>query len=514
MDCTRHGQGRFRALALGALAVLALTIAPAAAQTRGGVVKFGVGEDIAGFDPVTVGAYGPATASAAALVFNTLTRLDDNGKPKPELALSWTASPDFKTWTFKLRPHVKFQDGAPFNAAAVVFNFDRMRDPNNHCRCAAYITAINHIEAVDDLTVVYHLNAPQPNWAALVAPKTVTNVIHSPKAIQEMKEAYNRHPVGTGAFRLKSWQSGDQLVLERNPDYWDKEHVYLDEISVRPLPDAQARYASLQSGESDVIWDDNADNIADARKNANFVVRDYAGSGAVVYVFNMRQPPFDDRRVRQAMRMALDMPAFADAVAAGVSKPAKDPYGPGSFVQCKETGLLPYDVTKAKALLADYGKPVEFKLIVTATPRGRTYGQIFQEFWSAVGAKVTIEQVDQSALTTRAFTHNFQVMPWAIIDLADPDPQMYANFHTGTPLNLAGYSNPDVDRLLEDARNSGDLEKRSDDYCQIARILNKDVPWFWALEIHAFALSKAHLEGIPQQRSGVIDLTSAWWDKK
>jgi peptide/nickel transport system substrate-binding protein len=514
MDCTKRGHGGLFALVLGAVAALFLTIAPAGAETRGGTVNFGVGADIAGFDPITVGAYDPATASASALIFNTLTRLDDNGKPASELALSWTASADFTTWTFKLRPDVKFQDGSPFNAAAVAFNFARMRNPDNHCRCAAYLTAIKTIEAADDLTVVYHLNAPQPNWAALIAPKTVTTVIHSPKAVEEMKEGYNRHPVGTGAFRLKSWAAGDKLVLERNPDYWDKDHVHLDEITVHPLPDAQARYASLQSGESDVIWDDNADNIADARKNSNFTVREYAGSGAVVYAFNMRQPPFDDVRVRQAMRMAIDMPALAEAVASGVSKPAKDPYGPGSFVQCKDTGLLTYDVAKAKALLADYGKPVDFKMIVTATPRGRAYGQIFQEFWSAVGAKVTIDQVDPSAVVARAFTHNFQITPWLIIDAADPDPQMYANFHTGSPVNLAGYSNPDVDRLLEDARNSGDIEKRSDDYCDIARILNKDVPWFWALEIHSFAISKAHLEGIPQQRSGVVDISTAWWDKK
>jgi peptide/nickel transport system substrate-binding protein len=514
MDCTKRGQARRYALALATLAALALTMTPADAQTRGGSVKFGVGEDIAGFDPVTVGAYGPATASAAALLFNTLTKLDDDGKPAPELALSWTASPDFKTWTFKLRPGVKFHDGEPFNAAAVAFNYRRMQDPGNHCRCAAYITAIDTVEAADELTLVYHLRAPQPNFAAVIAPKTVVTVFHSPKAIEEMKEGYNRHPVGTGAFRLKSWQSGDQLVLERNPDYWDKDHVYLDEVSVRPLPDAQARYASLQSGESDVIWDDNSDNIADARKNPNLMVREYAGSGALVYVFNMRQPPFDDVRVRQAMRMAIDMPAFAEAVASGVSKAAQDPYGPGSFVHCKDTGLLSYDPTKAKTLLADYGKPVDFKMIVTATPRGRTYGQIFQEFWGAVGAKVTIDQVDQSALGTRAFTHNFQIMPWGIIDTADPDAQMYANFHTGSPLNLAGYSNPDVDRLLDDARNTGDLEKRGDDYCEIARILNKDVPWFWALENHSFSIAKTHLEGIPKQRSTVVDLSAAWWDKK
>jgi peptide/nickel transport system substrate-binding protein len=91
---------------------------------------------------------------------------------------------------------------------------------------------------------------------------------------------------------------------------------------------------------------------------------------------------------------------------------------------------------------------------------------------------------------------------------------MYANFHTGSFVNISGYSNPEVDHLLEDARSSADFEKRGDDYCRIADILDKDVPVFWALDTHYFFISKQHLEGIPQQRSGVIDLSTAWWDKK
>ncbi len=500
-------------LALAVVASFALAI-PASAQTRGGTATIGVEQDIAGFDPLTVGVYDTGQEAAAVLIFETLTRLDANSKAAPGLATSWAASPDFKTWTFKLRPGVKFQDGSPFNAEAVAFNYRRMLDPNNHCRCLFYISYIDKVEAADELTAVFHLKVPAPNLPAVFAPATVTNVVHSPKAIQEMKEGYNRHPVGTGPFRLKSWQSGDRIVLERNPDYWDHDRPYLDQIVVRPLPDAPARFASVLSGETDTIWHDNADDIARAKKNPNLVVHEYVGSGAQVYAFNTKRPPFDDIRGRQARRLALDLKAYADSMWDGLWQPAEDPWGPGSFVQCKDSGALPYDPAKAKELLQAYGKPVAFKMVVTATPRGRAVGQIFQEFWRAVGADVTLDQVDQTTLVTKAFRRDFDLTPWRIIDLADPDPQAYANFHTGSPVNLSNYSNPEVDRLLEDARSSGDQERRVEDYCKLARILNQEVPWFWTLDNHYFSIAKPQLKGVPRQHSDIIDLSAAWWDKK
>ena len=237
----------------------------------------------------------------------------------------------------------KFQDGSPFNAQAVAFNFERMLNPDNHCRCLFYISFIGKVEAVDELTVVFHLKTPSPNLPAIGAPPTSTNVIHSPKAIQEMKEAYNRHPVGTGPFQLKSWQSGDRLVLERNPQYWDKNRPYLDQVTIRPMPDNIARYASVQSGESDVIWTDRAEDVLKAKKNPALNVREYAGSGAQVYAFNTKVAPFDDVRVRQALRMALDLEAYSQAAWGDLWKPTRDPYGPGSFVQCSDPGALPFD---------------------------------------------------------------------------------------------------------------------------------------------------------------------------
>ena len=487
----------------------------ALAQNKGGSVTLGVEQDIAGFDPLMVGVYDTGQIAVAALIFDTLTRIDDKGEVVPRLALSWKASEDLKTWVFKLRPGVAFQDGTPFNAQAVVSNYERMQDPKNRCRCAIYIANIAKVEAQDELTAAFHLRAPAAGFPGIVAPATVTNVLHSPKAMSAAAEGqYNRNPVGTGAFRLKSWASGDRLVVERNPGHWNKDRVNLDQVVIRPLPDGPARYASLVAGETDVIWHDNADDIVKAKKNKAIAVYQYVGSGATVYAMNTKKPPFDDLRVRQAIRHAIDMQAFADTLFNGLWKPAKDPYGPGSWVKCANTRPLAYDPEKAKQLLKDYGKPVAFKVTVTATPRGRAVGQVFQEFWRAVGIHAELNQIDQTTLVTKAFTREFDITPWRIIDLADPDPQMYANFKTGSPVNLSGYSDPEVDKLLEEARASGDQAKRSAMYCTIAQRVNEQVQWFWTLENNYYTLAKPELKGLPKQRSDEIDLAAAWWDKK
>jgi len=416
-----------------------------------------------------------------------------------------------QTWTFKLRPGVTFHDGSPFNAKAVVFNYERMQDPKNKCRCAIYLANIGKVEAKDDLTVVFSLKAPSPGFAGLIAPATVTNVIHSPKAMQEAAPGtYNRNPVGTGAFKLKSWASGDRLVLERNPAYWDKGKPYLDQVIVRPLPDGPARFASILSGESDIIWHDIADDIVKAKKNKAVVVNTYVGSGATVYAFNTKKAPFDDVRVRQALRHAIDMQQFADTLYNGLWKPAKDPYGAGSWVQCKDTKPLAYNPEKAKQLLKEYGKPVSFKLTVTATPRGRANGQIFQEFWRAVGVNVELLQIDQTALVTKAFTREFDITPWRIIDLADPDPQMYANFRTDSPVALANYSNAELDKMLERARVTADMRIRTADYCEAGRLINQEAIWFWTFQNSYYAISKARLKGLPKMFSGVIDVSGTW----
>ena len=149
-------------------------------------------------------------------------------------------------------------------------------------------------------------------------------------------------------------------------------------------------------------------------------------------------------------------------------------------------------------------------MLFTATPRGRRVGQVLQQFWKEAGAEMEIELVDQTTIVTRAFARQFQVTPWRIIDSPDPDGQMYANFHTGSPSALANYSDPELDRLLERARATADPVKRTEDYCEISRLINREAIWYWTFQNTYYAISKAKLKGLPKLYSGVIDVSPTW----
>jgi 4-phytase/acid phosphatase/peptide/nickel transport system substrate-binding protein len=485
---------------------------PAMAQKQGGTLTVGLELDIPGFDPLKVGVYDTSANIAASLLLETLVSLDDDGKAKPKLALSWSSSEDFKTWTFKLRPDVKFHDGTPFNAQAVAWNIARQKDPKNNCRCAFYVANILNVEAKDDLTVVYTLKDPAVNFPVLLARPGQNETVHSPTAIQTKGDDYNRNPVGTGPFVLKSWTAGDRMVVERNPNYWDKGKPYLDRVVLRPLPDSQSRFASLKAGETDLVWADEfeADNIMRAKKDPTLQVLSYAGSGAAVNVINTKVPPLDDVRVRQALVMAIDRKKFSQALTNGLARPASNPYGDGSWVKCKDDGALPEDPKKAAALIKEYGKPVKFKMLFTATPRGRTNGQILQQFWKNIGVDMEIEQIDQATFPPRAFQRKFDIIGWRIVDFPDPDVQMYANFFSKSPLNLANYSNPELDKALEDARVTPDEAKRTEYYCAASRIINQNATWFWTFQNTYYAMAKAKVKGVPKLFGGVIDVSGAW----
>ena len=505
---------RVHSLVTSAVMLAFITVVPATAvaQKSGGSLTVGLELDIPGFDPLKVGVFDTSASMAAALMFDTLTSLDEAGEAQPKLALTWSHSEDYKQWTFQLRPGVKFHDGSAFDAKAVKFNIDRQKDPANKCRCAFYISSIKAVEAPAELTVVFILSDPAQNFPKIVATATVNNVVQSPAAIAAKGADYNRNPVGTGPFILKSWNAGDRLVLERNPVYWQQGRPYLDRVVLRPLPDSQARFASLEAGESDIVWDDefDSDNILKAKKNPALAVHQHTGSGAGVYAFNTKAPPFDDVRVRRALVMAIDRPKWSQVLTNGLSRPATNPYGEGSWVKCKDDGALPFDLGKAQALIKDYGKPVKFKMLVTATPRGRAVGQVLQQFWKQAGAEMEIEQVDQTAIVTRAFARQFELTPWRIIDLADPDPQMYANFRSGSPLNLANYTNPELDALLDRSRVTPDLDKRSQDYCAISRLINSEAIWFWSFQNTYYAIAKAKVKGLGKFHSGIIDVSPVW----
>ena len=371
------------------------------------------------------------------------------------------------------------------------------------------------MQAPDELTLVYNLNDPSVNFPSLVSYASQTNAVQSPTAWKTKGDDYNRNPVGTGPYILKSWTAGDRMVLERNPDYWDKGRPYLDRLVLKPLPDAQSRFASLQSGEADIIWDDeyDADNIQKAQKDPKLKVHTYVGSGAAVYAFNTKTPPFDDVRVRQALVMALDRKKMSQAITNGLARPASNPYGDGSWVKCKDDGALPFDVEKAKALIKDYGKPVEFKMIVTATPRGRTVGQVLQQFWKQVGANMEIEQVDQATIVAARL--HAPVPADAVADRRSrrsryPDVRQFPHRQPGGARQLLQSGTRQAARPR--AGHGRTRPSGSRTIAPSAGSINKEAIWFWTFQNTYYALSSAKLKGLPKMYSGVIDVSGAWME--
>jgi 4-phytase/acid phosphatase/peptide/nickel transport system substrate-binding protein len=295
--------GLLATLSAGLLAV------PPVAQTptpvRGGTLSIGVESDFEGFDPIKAGVYSNSTVTAASLFYETLMRLDDKGGLLPALALSMTPNEDGSIWVAKLRPGVRFHDGSPFTAQSVADHFNRLLDPNNRFAGRAYV-AIEKVEVGDELTAIFKMRGPNAALPNTLAQPSVFSLIISVKALQEKGADYNRNPVGTGPFVFKEWRAADRLITERNPDYWDKDKPYLDRVIVRPLPDSDARYASLVKGDVQVIWEDRAENIVKAKKDKNLITLHWVGSGALVIPLNTQREPLNDKRVRQAISMGLN----------------------------------------------------------------------------------------------------------------------------------------------------------------------------------------------------------------
>ena len=196
----------------------------------------------------------------------------------------------------------------------------------------------------------------------------------------------------------------------------------------------------------------------------------------------------------------------------GLARPASNPDGDGSWVKCKDDGALLYDVEKAKALIKDYGKPVDFKMVFTARLHADgSNGQVLQQFWKQIGANMEIEQIDQASFPPRAFMRQFQIIGWRIIHLADPDPQMYANFHTGkpffpptipTPSWTICWSTPALLPMSQPAYR-GLLRDQPADLLVLAI-------WFWTFQNTYYAISTSKLKGLPKMDSGVVDVSRTW----
>lgn len=408
------------------------------------------------------------------------------------LAVSWFASQDGKTWTFRLRQGVRFQDGTELTAEAVKFNVERWWDPKNPTRIDAAAryeiwpelfggykgdpaSILKEVQAVDKYTVRFVLNKPFPAFPAAIAAGYFG--IASPAAIQKDGSRYGSptgSAVGTGPFRLVEWRPGEQIVLEKNPNYWKKGFPKVDRVVFRVIKDPAARLAALKAGTIDFTTDIPPANLKEVEADANLdpVFRPSFNVGYLA--LNPSHKPLADARVRQAIAMALNKKAIVQAFwgKLGVTDGHFTPPSMKAF-QSAKVGDYEYNPQKAKALLAEAGYPNGFDLELWYMPVSRPYFPSPKEIaeamaadLSAIGIRVKLQTKDwASYLDDRKKAPGFQafMLGWT----GDyGDPQNFYDPHFACPIadlfESAGkaFCAKDLEAVLSKAATSPNLEER------------------------------------------------------
>lgn len=491
----------------------ALFTAPAAAlePRHGGILTFGVENEFAGFDALKSGA---RLAINGAIANNTiqepLFRMDKNGGLIPVLGLAAEATDGGKSWTIKLRRGVAFHDGTPFDAGAVIAHYQRLLNPENRFRGRGYILPVQAIEKIDEFTVRFLLAHPWlPFLSSISNTRGLGATIPSPKAVAAGTQ--DRAPVGTGPFKFSEWQSGDRFVVVKNTSYWQKDRPYLDQIVFRPLPDQQTRFASLMSGETDLIWIDRGHLIEKARADDRYRVIQDEDNGAEIFLLNTSKPPLDDVSVRRALAHAHNQSLQVKMVYQDSIPVVHHPFG--AQFSCEDNGYREFDPQKAKQALAEYGKPVEIECLHSNSARGRDIGVLTQKLLKDVGVTATPVGLDFSPVIKKVLSADFQIATWRMSSRPDQGPALFNMFHSQSKANYSHYSRPEMDRLLLAQRLENDPVKRNELLCQIIRMINDDVPILYRGGMRYHVIARRSVQGISELNAGILQLTDAWIDK-
>lgn len=494
-----------------ALCVATLSGTPALAQKKGGTLTIATEAEFSGFNHLKAKIFNQNTSAPASSVMETLFAYE--GKTiMPRLGLSLTEAPDRLSAIVKLRQNVKFHDGTPFNADAVVFHYMRLIAPDSGVN-VGMLASIDKVEKVDDSTVRFVLKSP---WSALhsaLAIEGLTNFIGSPSALKD-GEAFHRFPVGTGPFKMKEWRAGDRLVMDRNPDYWDKKLPYIEQLVYRVMPDGNTRYQSIKSGEVDIGRMDVAEHVIAAKKETSLKVYSYEGAGASMWNFNNSKPPFNDPRVRQAVIHAFNSKAMIDTMFQGTTTATNDLMGPKSEWHCPNLKWRGYDLPKARALVAQYGKPVEFELVSTNTPAGRRQSAMVQQFVQQAGMKATIRLVEQSQNVRVGLSGDYQMDVWRYSDIA-MDPDMILTYYFGGAAGepVTRHDTGKIDPLLAKARSEVDPKKRKVLYCEAMQLISDEAIALIPIRTTYFAIARPYVKGLPEMQNSLIKTRAMWIEK-
>jgi len=490
---------------------------PAFAQAgrRGGTLRAGLDADPPNLDPHRSSA--AVDRQVFQSLFDKLMDIDQNLKIVPMLATSWSVSADGRTFTMKLQRGVTFHDGTPLNAQAVVYNFDRMRDPKFPSARRSEIGPVTGVTATDPSTVEIKLEQPFSPLAYVLTDRA--GMMVSPAAAQKAGLDFALHPVGTGPFSFVEKIPQDHITVQRNPNYWMKGLPYLDRVIFRPFPDDTARVANMRSGDLDII------NIVplpqvkqltqDTRQpGSHLKLLEHGAFQYQGYWLNTTKPPFDNKALRQAFSAAIDRNALANAVLQGAAYPAYSFFPNGTPAYDPTWKVPPRNIPLAKEKLQAAGHAGGFGFTLL-TPPGETLTALAQAVQSMVaeaGIQMKIQVIEFGALLDTCSKFNYEGAQVGWSGRPDPDFDIYPFVtKSGIPLfNYAGYTNPQVENLLDAARVLQDMGQRVRAYNQVTKILADDMPYAWLYFPKEYKLVSDKVRGFVQVPDGMIRLHGVW----
>jgi peptide/nickel transport system substrate-binding protein len=471
-----------------ALVALALVAAlNVHAQGRKDAVVIGmVLEPSPGLDPTMA----PAAAIGEIVHYNVLeglTKINMDGTVTPLLAESWTMDPDGRSYTFKLKKGVKFQDGEAFDSSDVKFTFERAKAEGSTNKAKKTVfDNISSIAAPDPNTVILTLNNADGNFLFRMGENTA--VILDPKTAATTAT----RPVGTGPFKFDSWAKGSSVTLSKWDGFRDAKNVKLNRVTFRFISDPAARVAALLAGDLDGVRNlDAPQGVKQLQADARFTVTLGSTAGKGIMTINNKKKPFDDVRVRRALAHAIDRKAFIDGVLEGLGTPIGSHFAPTDAGYVDLTGMYPYDPEKAKALLKEAGVQTPLNVTLTLPPPqyARKGGEVVAAMLTKVGVVAKIENVEWAHWLGNTFKGNFDL---TIINHVEPlDYMQYAN-----PGYYWGYDNKAFRDLAAKHAAAGNPKERAKLFADLQRMIATDAVNVFIFNPSQVAVAKKGLKGL------------------
>ncbi|MGA1801706.1 ABC transporter substrate-binding protein [Rhizobium sp. HT1-10] len=497
----------FQTLFLGiALSAWLSMLHPAPAFAAKTSLDLGMSVEPTGLDPTIAApvAIGQVTWQN---IFEGLVAIDETGKVQPQLASSWEISSDGLTYRFKLRTDVRFHDGQVFDSSTAKFSLDRARGKDSINPQKRFFQSIALIDTPDPATLVLHLSAPTGSLITWLG--WPCSVMVAPQSADDDKT----RPIGTGPFRFVSWAKGDRVELARNADYWNKAvAIRLERVTFRFIADPQAQAAALKSGGVDAIPEFAAPELMPSFSGDPRLTTKIGNTELkVVAGMNNAEKPFDDKRVRQALMMAIDRKTVVDGAWSGLGTPIGSHYTPNDPGYIDLTTRLPYDPEKAKALLSEAGYPNGFTFTIKSPQMAYASrsAEVMQAMLADIGVTMKIEPTEfpakwvQDVMTNRAYQ-------MTIVAHAEPmDIDIYAR----DPYYF-NYRNPAFDALMKKVQETTEPAGRAGIYGEAQTILAEDVPALFLFVMPKLGVWNKKLKGLWENEPVPSNvLTNVFWEE-